>query len=240
MKESKFIELLNLYIDQQISPEEAALLEEEILNNLRHRRIYHQYCKMHRACTLVLENMGAQADQGSGVEEVASRVVDFAPRAPRRLWGYLVAGLGAAACVALVAVQVFVRADRNSAGGGIVAARAASPVSDSTGLVKASAPVHVAATASPVSLRIGSPSAWPLLVFSPGNLSGRTTLVVKSPAEPVLPPPLAVDAASPSLRRSVEQFVFEEPVSIAGSPQVYRSRQQTDGQTEMSAFQFQR
>jgi len=28
MKESRFIELLNLYIDQQISPDDAALLEE--------------------------------------------------------------------------------------------------------------------------------------------------------------------------------------------------------------------
>ena len=31
MKESRFIELLNLYIDQQISPDDAALLEEAIL-----------------------------------------------------------------------------------------------------------------------------------------------------------------------------------------------------------------
>ena len=74
MKESKFIELLNLYIDRQISPEEAARLEEEILHNPRHRRIYQQYCRMHRACTLVLENIRAQADQGAGVEEVAGRV----------------------------------------------------------------------------------------------------------------------------------------------------------------------
>ena len=50
MKESKFIELLNLYIDQQISPEDAALLEEAILQNPRRRQIYRQYCRMHKDC----------------------------------------------------------------------------------------------------------------------------------------------------------------------------------------------
>lgn len=238
MKESKFIELLNLYIDQQISPAEAALLEEEILHNPRHRRIYDQYCKMHRACTLVFENIRAQADQESGVEEVASRAVDFAPRVRRPVWGYYAAGLAAAACVALVAVQVFLRPNRNSARGSLAPAPAASLASAQTGLVKASAPVHMDATASPVSLRIGSLNARPPLVFSPGNLQGKTPLiVVKSPAVA----PLAPVYASPlTLRPSIEQFVFEQSPSSSGSPKIYRSRQQMDGQTEMTAYQFQK
>ena len=241
MKESKFIELLNLYIDQQISPEEAALLEEEILHNPRHRRIYHQYCRMHRACTLVFENIRAQAEQGAGVEEVASRVVDFAPRARRPVWGYYAAGLAAAACVALVAVQVFLRPDRNSTRGSLATAPAASLASAQTGLVKASAPVHMDATASPVSLRIGSLNARPLLVFSPGILQGKTPLVVvKSPAAPAVAPLPPVYASPLTLRPSIEQFVFEQSPSSSGSPKIYRSRQQMDGQTEMTAYQFQK
>jgi hypothetical protein len=235
VKESKFIELLNLYIDRQISPEEAALLEEEILHNPRHRRIYQQYCRMHRACTLVLENIRAQADQGAGVEEVAGRVVGFAPRARRPVWGYYAAGLAAAACMALVAVQVFLRPDRNSARGSLATSPAAGLASAQTGLVKATAPVHMDATASPVSLRIGSLNARPLLVFSPGNLQGKTPLiVVKSPAAP------AVYTSPLTLRPSIEQFVFEQSPAISSSPKIYRNRQQMDGQTEMAAFQFQR
>jgi hypothetical protein len=241
VKESKFIELLNLYIDRQISSEEAALLEEEILHNPRHRRIYHQYCKMHRACTLVLENIRAPADPAGGVEEVAGRVVDFAPRARRPVWGYYAAGLAAAACVALVAVQVLLRPDYNSARGSLVTAPAASLASAQTGLVKTAAPVHMDAAASPVSLRIGSLNPRPPLVFSPGNLPGKTPLVVvKSPAAPAVPllPPVYVSPLT--LRPSIEQFVFEQPPLTSGSPKVYRNRQQMDRQTEMTAFQFQR
>jgi hypothetical protein len=236
VKESKFIELLNLYIDRQISPEETARLEEEILHNPRYRRIYQQYCRMHRACTLVLENIRAQADQGAGVEEVASRIVDFAPRARRPVWGYYAAGLAAAACMALVAVQVFLRPDHNSARGSLAMSPAASLASAQTGLVKATAPVHMDATASPVSLRIGSLNARPLLVFSPGNLQGKTPLIVVK--SPVAPPPVYTSPLT--LRPSIEQFVFEQSSSISSSPKIYRNRQQMDGQTEMAAFQFQR
>ena len=237
MKESKFIELLNLYIDRRISPEEAARLEEEILNNPRHRRTYHQYCRMHRACTLVLENFSAQTDQGAGVEEVASRVVELAPHARRPVWGYYAAGLAAAACVALVAMQMFLGPDRNSARGSSVTVPAASLASAPTGLVKAAAPVRMDAMASPVSLRIEKLNARPMLVFLQENLPGKTPLVVKSPAVSAVP---AVYASPLTLRPSIEQFAFEESPAISGSPKIYRNRQQMDGQTEMTAFQFQR
>ena len=62
MKESRFIELLNLYIDRQISPEDAALLEEEILQNPGRRHTYSQYCRMHRACTLALDRYTAASE----------------------------------------------------------------------------------------------------------------------------------------------------------------------------------
>lgn len=243
MKESKFIELLNLYIDQQISPEDAVLLEEEILNNPRHRRIYHQYCKMHRACTLIMENISARADQATtGVEEAASRVVDFGLRPRRSAWGYYAAGLAAAACVALVAVQVFLRSDRNSARGSLATSPAASLVSAQTGPAKTSVPVHMDATASPAIRPAGSLNARQLLVFSPGNVPGKTpSIIVKSPADHALPPSvLPVYATPTTLRPSIEQFVFEQSPAISSSPMIYRNRQQMDGQTEMTAFQFQR
>ena len=63
MKDSKFIELLNLYLDQQIEPAEAALLEEEIARHPARRQTYQQYCRMHRACTLMFEQAQPESEQ---------------------------------------------------------------------------------------------------------------------------------------------------------------------------------
>jgi predicted anti-sigma-YlaC factor YlaD len=109
MKDSKFIELLNLYLDQQIEPAEAALLEEEIARHPARRQTYQQYCRMHRACTLMFE----QAQPESDVGEKAAMTVAAAEEkirafpAPSRSYGWVgyAAGLAAAACVALVLVQ---------------------------------------------------------------------------------------------------------------------------------------
>ena len=108
MKESKFIELLNLYIDQQITPEDAALLEEEILQNREHRKIYRQYCRMHRACVCLHENFRAQSEQSHPEsEEAAGKVVELAPRQPLPAWIYYASGL--AACAAIAAVWMVSR-----------------------------------------------------------------------------------------------------------------------------------
>jgi hypothetical protein len=61
MKETKFIELLNLYVDHQISPAEAEQLEAEVRSNAEHRRVYREYCQMQRGCTELAENFRAQA-----------------------------------------------------------------------------------------------------------------------------------------------------------------------------------
>ncbi len=61
MNDNRFIELVNLYIDRQISAAETAELEAEIQGNPRRRAIYKQYCQMHRATTLVYESFRAQA-----------------------------------------------------------------------------------------------------------------------------------------------------------------------------------
>ena len=72
MKDSKFIELLNLYLDQQIEPAEAALLEEEIARNPARRQTYQQYCRMHRACTLMFEQSRPTSDVGEKVAMTAA------------------------------------------------------------------------------------------------------------------------------------------------------------------------
>ena len=55
---SRFIELLNLYVDREITPAEAAELEAEVQANEQRRRVYNQYCRIDRACTVVLAQGG--------------------------------------------------------------------------------------------------------------------------------------------------------------------------------------
>ncbi len=244
MKESKFIELLNLYIDQQISPEETGLLEEEILRDARHRRIYHQYCQMHRACTLVLENLGSQAEQASaGAEQVASRVVDLEPRSRRWGWGYYAAALAAAACVALVAVQVIQRPLRKPAAGNVAALPVANPTSLASGLAVAAAPVRMDA---PAYQDRGLPTeafiARRLSLRSPGGMPAATSLLIARSASgsPLLQPLPLVNAVVNPPRPSIEQFVFEPSPALSDNPQIFRGRRSTDSETERTAYQFKR
>jgi len=99
MKDSKFIELLNLYVDHQISAEDSARLEAEIQRDPRRRQIYRQYCQMQKACVTLAENFRTQAPAGG-------KIIGFAP-ANRRLTiaTYAMGVLAAAACAAVVFVN---------------------------------------------------------------------------------------------------------------------------------------
>lgn len=112
MKESKFIELLNLYIDQEISADDAALLEQEIAHNPERRKVYTQYCRMHRASSLLAESFKSGAvPSGSKLAQAAKKaddkVVLFPSQAPVRSkrWAYVGGLVAAAACVAFVLVR---------------------------------------------------------------------------------------------------------------------------------------
>ena len=108
MKDHRFIELVNLYIDRQISAAETADLEAEIQANPRRRAIYHQYCQINRAATLVYESFRTDAP---GQENVLAKGkatiarIQHSGHQPRARWAYYAGGL-AAACVALVLVRL--------------------------------------------------------------------------------------------------------------------------------------
>jgi hypothetical protein len=105
MKESRFIELINLYIDRQIGPEEAAELEAEIARSPAHRRTYLQYCRMHRACTMLFENFHAPATSlNQALSQAERKVTAFPSRGFRLTRIFVGAGLAAAACVAFMLV----------------------------------------------------------------------------------------------------------------------------------------
>jgi len=111
MKDSRFIELLNLYVDQQLSPAEAAELEREISTNAERRKTYQQYCRMQKACCRLFDAERAQAPASitlaKSLSEADRKIVAF-PTARPATWQrtLYVAGLvGAAACVTFVVVS---------------------------------------------------------------------------------------------------------------------------------------
>jgi hypothetical protein len=101
MKEREFIELLNLYVDREITAEDALRLESAVLDDPKRREIYDQYCRMAKACTMLTADTMATA-----AEPIA---VDFRPH---RAWGVgpFAAGLAAAAVCAAVIVTFKYRA----------------------------------------------------------------------------------------------------------------------------------
>lgn len=107
MKDTRFIELVNLYIDRQLSPGEAAEFELEIRTNPRRRQVYQQYCRMHRATTLVYESFRAHAGQQDGTPaRQPATIARLENRRQRRaLWSYTAAALTAAACLTFVVVR---------------------------------------------------------------------------------------------------------------------------------------
>lgn len=109
MRDSRFIELLNLYIDHQLSPAEAAELESEITQHPARRQTYDQYCRMQKACTVLFEQERTMAPSSrvlSSALVAAERKVVTSSR-PRRSFAFpsfAGIGLAAAACFAFVVV----------------------------------------------------------------------------------------------------------------------------------------
>ncbi len=103
MKESRYIELLNLYVDHQLTPIEAAELEAEVHRNPERRRIYTQYCQMQKACSLIFDAERSFAPKTAAVLSAfeAGRGVPSSS-----VWG--MGALGGVGLAAAVAFGVFV------------------------------------------------------------------------------------------------------------------------------------
>ncbi len=103
MKDSEFIDLLNLYLDHEISAADAARLEAEVQSKPARRRIYQDYCRMQKACKILAQDFAEEP-----ADAPDRKVVAFdAGRPARRGVSFYVTGslAAAAACVALVFVS---------------------------------------------------------------------------------------------------------------------------------------
>src|SRR4051812_48260411 len=105
MIDNRFIELVNLYIDRQITAEETAELEAEMQANPRRRAVYKQYCQLHTATKQVYTGFRAQAPAPQA-DAPTGRVIraEFARR-HRTHWIHYAGGLAAAACLGLALVR---------------------------------------------------------------------------------------------------------------------------------------
>ena len=144
MNDREFIELLNLYVDPEISAEDALKLEAAVLADPKRREIYDQYCRMQKACTMLSMEMAE-----TGADE-ASTLVTFPEQ---RRWNFvpLAAGLAAAAAVVLA---VNLRGPLGQKPDGLVSS---APVAATTAAVSV-APGQAQDSMKPVFL-IGRPSS---------------------------------------------------------------------------------
>lgn len=222
MKDAKFIELLNLYLDHHLDPAEAAELEAEIQRNPARRRTYRQYCQMQKACNVLAADFRAQAPaQAPVLARPATR-----RRAPAA-W-YATGMLAAAACVAFLVVS---RPGLDQA----------TPLAEVT-----PAPVVVQAPA-PVAPLLSMPA----VERNETELrTAFTAQALASLNEPASTEALFADAARARYDWmqavqltpvQLEQLRFEtaNPVESAGH-RTFRSGRPLQGNVEMTAFQFQK
>jgi hypothetical protein len=109
MNDTEFIELLNLYLDHEITPADAARLEAEVQANPARHRIYTQYCRMQKACGVLAADFGtAPAAEGHDDKVIAfdAAKAEAAAARRKRAGSYYTLGTvaAAAACVAFVFV----------------------------------------------------------------------------------------------------------------------------------------
>ncbi len=158
MNNERFIELLNLYIDRELSGSEIQEIEEALAASPERQRIYAQYCRMQRACEHLLASdvqtaprpkldaILAAAQRTDEAEEIvfpapaAARAIPTEPRATRRQarssWGWgALSGMAAAVAAFAVYTGTVQTADRGASdieGVGTVAA-APAPATPASG-----------------------------------------------------------------------------------------------------------
>ncbi len=221
MKDTKFTELLNLYLDHQISPEETALLEAEIRRDPARRRLYRQYCQMQKACAELAADFHSEVP-------TRDKVVNF-PVPRRSVRGLYAAGLeAAAACIALVVVN-----------------RRGTESIDHSRVALAPAAVELAQTAAPA-LPVMSLTERPRPeLHTAFTTQALAQLNAMTPGEM-----LAAEASNRARYEwmnqvrvnplQLESVMFEtEPVN-GQENRTFRSRRPFEANVQMSAFQFQR
>lgn len=225
MTHTKFIELLNLYLDHEIDAEEAALLEGEIQSDPERYRLYRQYCRMQKGCSLVAGNF----------TEASAPILAFSPeQSPRpRSYSGWYAGVGAMAAAACIA---FVLVNR--------------PAAQQPDFNVPSAPMVAKATPPKVTRQSNQAPTFSMPEFATSSQGLQTVFTPKL----INTPETAESARAFFARESADQFNWMNRPQLnpldtremifrlepATDQRTYRSHRPMEGQVEMTAFQFQR
>jgi len=215
MKDPEFISLLNLYVDREISPEDALRLETEVLADPKRREVYDQYCRMQKACAMLSSQPLEQ-----NLRRTRADVLAF-PGSGAFSWGSALGGLAAAAvCAFFIVGYKLHRAE-------VLQAQIA-PVVAGPALAAAPAlPVTDAAAMKPVVvLRLSDGSAArPLFASDSGSGITELNWMQSINMSPVF------NAANPELLKT-----DAKATGLAASPSAPAAAEPA----EMTAFRFQR
>lgn len=263
MKDRRFKELINLYLDNEISMSEAAELEAELCCNPIRREQYNDYCRLYQGCATLFEKECSRAPASfalnRALRDAEHRIEHPAPLVAfwrRRQW----MAYGGAAVVAASLVLVLVRVQEPSPGSLATTPRgensaqslyATSSSHDTVPGGRSEAMPLVVADGAPTPVR---PSAngplrgisvpgWVLVTAHDasrhGELGSGSRHLVSGIGEPVinLPEP-AINADFDHYERAVA-YEPVSPASLRGSTSALGSAQ-GGYKVEMTSYQFQR
>jgi len=249
MNDRRFTELLNLYLDHEIAPAEAAELEAEVLRNPERRRTYDRYCRMQRGCSLLGAHERAIAPESQAfarsLREAERKIAE--PRRAVPVWRTAYVGVFAGAAMAASVAVVFV-VNRDQGGASPAATGAVVAVNQPDVALAAHTPVLVSAVApapvsvAPVPTATGSSAFEFQPVIVPASLGAtrnpREVEVAANDREAV-EWMKRVDALQ--LKQVVvDEQAFDGRSSLQPDNRVFRSRHSMQGSAEFTAFQFQR
>jgi len=230
MKDSEFIELLNLYLDHEISAADAKRLEAEVQSSPARYRVYREYCQMQKACVVWAEQSAAvPADP---------KVIAF--ESPGTSWGFGQYAAGICAAAACVALALVIRGGNGSAS---IAPRASDPALMAK--VEIIAPMGAddefrSVVPSMLSLNSRPAEFHPVMVAS-----GLALTRQQREAGAVASADARFDwmnRVQPAAlhRTSAAELVFENKPAPQPDNRAFRNRRLIDAQVEQAAFQFQR
>ncbi|ATC65436.1 hypothetical protein CMV30_16615 [Nibricoccus aquaticus] len=246
MNESRFIELLNLYVDQQLCPQEAAELEAEIQTNPTRHRTYQQYCRMQKACAQLFEHERSAAPASVALSRAMAdadrKIVAFPEQGTRRsIWpvGFSIGAVATAACVAFVVLSR-TETQGPTVSGQVVATNEQAPVKESGTTV---ARVITEDAKQPAALLASSTEEFTRVFtvqpFRSSEMRPEGLFVSGSSAD-ALVIDWAQDVQLKPLRKvSAEDLAFDQRTAVDKPVTTQFSTTSSDEHsTEMTAFQF--
>jgi hypothetical protein len=259
MNDRRFIELLNLYVDQELSPDEARELEQEITHHPDRRRIYSQYCRMQRACVRLLEQQPAPAPRMAELTSAATAVAaeplnvirlpdDETFRAANRgrrglLWISWGSGLVATAACTALAFVLLRQPQAGNAPSFSPAVAHSTPAVDNTGTGSANAPAIAAHR--PATENAAPASSYRPVVILTDLQRGSSDQFANTPSNFVGQPSLEwllERRLTPIRRLPLEPYPFDvnAPLTNQGGPMFVNERRDNTVPAESITFEFRR